>query len=67
VKGQFLGQNVEWLFFRDLERKFYLKEQKNSGGKIEEGLIIHIAMLSDQPESIEEMTKLIEGIKLVEK
>lgn len=67
VKGQFLEQNVEWMYFKDSDKHFYLKEQKIPSDKIEEGLVVHIAMLSNQPKSIDELTKIIENIKLINK
>ncbi len=67
VKGQFLDQNIEWLYFKNSEKQFYLKEQKIPSNKIEKGLIVHIAMLSNQTKSIEELTKIIENIKLTDK
>lgn len=67
VKGQFLEQNLEWMYFKDSDKHFYLKEQKIPSDKIEEGLVVHIAMLSNQPKSIDELTKIIENIKLINK
>ncbi|MFN7098871.1 MAG: hypothetical protein ACK4M4_00680 [Flavobacterium sp.] len=67
IKGQFLDQNVEWMYFKDSDKHFYLKEQKIPSDNIEEGLIVHIAMLSNQPKSIDELTKIIENIKVTNK
>jgi hypothetical protein len=67
VKGQFLEQNLEWMYFKDSDKHFYLKEQKIPSDIIEEGLVVHIAMLSNQPKSIDELTKVIENIKLINK
>ncbi|GGH70964.1 hypothetical protein HNQ91_003129 [Filimonas zeae] len=62
--GKFLGKPVEWLCFTSEEKKLYLKEQKISADQIENGLIVHIAMLGNNLFSIDEITGLIEGIKL---
>jgi len=67
VKGHFLDKNVEWLYFKNKEKQFYLKEQKIPSDNIENGLIVHIAMLGNQPFAIDDLTKLIENIKLTDK
>lgn len=67
VKGRFLDKEVEWLYFKNTEKQFYLKEQKIPSDGIESGLIVHIAMLGSQPLAIDELTRLIESIKLTDK
>jgi hypothetical protein len=64
--SNFLNKNVEWLDFENAEKQFYLREQKIPSDQIEEGLIIHIAMLGNNQEAIYELTKIIENIKLIE-
>jgi hypothetical protein len=66
VLGHFIGQKVEWLNFKNTENRLYLKEQKIPGGSIEEGLLLHIAMLGDNPRAIDELTRIIEDIKVKE-
>lgn len=66
TNGQFLNKNVEWLNFKNEEKQFYLREQKIPSNQIEEGLIVHIAMLGNSQEAIDELTKIIEHIKLTE-
>lgn len=66
TNGQFLNNRVEWLNFKNEEKKFLLREQKIPGGHIEEGLIIHIAMLGNNEEVINELAKIVESIKLAE-
>jgi hypothetical protein len=66
IKGSFLGKPVEWLSFKNTEQQFYLKEQKIQSPTIEEELIIHIAMLGNNQKGIDELTKLIEKVKLIE-
>lgn len=62
----FLDNPVEWLNFKNEERQFYLKEQKIPGDQIEDGMIVHIAMLGNNQEAINELTGIIESIKLTE-
>jgi len=64
-KSNFLGGDVEWFYFADTERNLYLKEQKIPSDEIDEGLITHIAITSNKPECITELSKIIEGIKLI--
>lgn len=66
INGKFLGQNVEWLSFKNAAKHFYLKEQKIPSDKIEPGLIIHIAMLGNTQQVITELTSLIENIKVMD-
>lgn len=67
VKGVFLKTEVEWLFFKDAGKQFYLKEQKIPSGNIQEGLVIHIAMLGSSPAVVDELTALIGKISITEK
>jgi hypothetical protein len=64
TKGKFLNKNIDWLFFDINERGFYDKEQKVACDNIEKGLVFHIAMLSNKKELIDDLTKIIETIKL---
>lgn len=67
VKGKFLDKNVEWLYFKTVDEPLYLKEQEIPCDNIENGLIVHIAMLANKPSAINELTELIEHMKLTEK
>jgi len=64
TKGLFLQNPVDWLYFKDPEQNFYLKEQFVPADAIETGLILHVAMLSNKKEVIDELTKIVEGIKV---
>jgi hypothetical protein len=64
VAGKFLDKNVDWLSFYNAGKQVYLKEQQIPGDKIDKGLIVHIAMLSNSDISIEELTKIVESIQL---
>lgn len=64
VAGKFLDKNVDWLSFYTADKQIYLKEQKIPSDKIDQGLIVHIAMLSNKDISIEELTKIVESIQL---
>jgi len=65
TKGKFLDKNIDWLFFDIKQQGFYLKEQKITCDNVEEGLIFHIAMLSNKKELIDDLTNIVETIKLM--
>jgi hypothetical protein len=67
ISGTFLNNNVDWLYFDISKEGMFDKEQLISCDNIEKGLIVHIAMLSDQEKSIDDMTKIAESIKLTDK
>jgi len=50
--------------FYNTEKNIYLKEQQIPCDNIKEGLIVHIAMLSNSSTSIDELTKIVETIKI---
>lgn len=64
VDGLFLGQPIRWMTFSDTAKGLYIKEQQVSGAQIEEGLILHVGMKSDQAAALDEMTRIIAGIEL---
>jgi hypothetical protein len=64
VNGKFLDKKINWLSFYDSNKQLYLKEQQIPSDKIEKGLIVHIAMLSNREISIDELTKIVESIQL---
>ena len=65
MNGRFLQNNVEWLYFADNPKSFYLKEQIIPSDNIEKGFLLHIALLSNKKDNIEELTKIIENIKVI--
>ncbi len=65
TNGRFLQNNVEWLYFSDNPNSFYLKEQIIPSDNIEKGFLLHIALLSNKKDMMEELTKIIESIKLI--
>ncbi len=65
TKGQFLQAPVDWLYLKDEPQNFFLKEQFIPADTIEKGLILHVAMLSNKKEVIEELSKIVESIKAV--
>jgi hypothetical protein len=65
TKGLFLQTPVEWLYLKDEAQSFFLKEQFIPSESIYQGLLLHVAMLSNKIEIIEELAKIVEDIKLV--
>ena len=63
-KGKFLGKDLKWNLFDINKAGFFDKEQKISCDNIEEGLIVHIAMLSNQQNLLNELTEIVESIEL---
>ncbi|MBC7873074.1 MAG: hypothetical protein H7Y01_03700 [Ferruginibacter sp.] len=65
TKGEFLQANMEWLYFKDDEQSFYLKEQFIPAEGVEKGLIFHVAMLTNKKDILEELVKIVENIKVL--
>lgn len=65
AKGLFLQTPIEWLYINDAAQSFYLKEQFIPGDAIQKDLKFHVAMLANKKEALEELTRIIESIKLV--
>ncbi len=65
AKGQFLQVPVDWLYFKDDAQNFYLKEQFIPADAIEKGLVLHVAILSNKKEVLDELVKIAEGMKVV--
>lgn len=63
-QSEFLEEKVKWLYYEDQKKSIYLKEQKIPCDAIEEELIVHIAMISNSPQSIAELTTIIGQIQL---
>lgn len=66
VKGKFLGQPVEWLQFDVKSQGLIDKEQKFPADNIENGLIIHVAMIGNNQKIIDDLTKIAEDVQLTE-
>jgi hypothetical protein len=64
IKGKFLDKSINWLFFDINQQRFFDKEQKINCDNVEKGLIIHIAMLSNTKELLDDLTKIVETIEL---
>ncbi|TAF64586.1 MAG: hypothetical protein EAZ55_11030 [Cytophagales bacterium] len=64
VEGKFLDKNIQWLSFQDTNRQIYIKEQYIPSNYIFNGLIIHVAMITNKEEILNELTKIVESIQL---
>ncbi|MBO9684460.1 MAG: hypothetical protein J7502_17625 [Flavisolibacter sp.] len=64
IKGKFLNKPVEWWNFFIPGENFFDKEQLIPSDAISKGLILHIAMMSNQQKQIDELTKIVEAIQL---
>ena len=64
IKGMFLQTSVDWLYLKDEPQNFFLKEQFIPSDAIEKGLILHVAMLSNKKEVVDELSKIAEAIKV---
>lgn len=64
-KGVFLKKEIEWMVF-NLNEEIIDKEQVIPADNIEKGLVIHIVMMSNTKEYINQMTSLVERITLAE-
>lgn len=65
ASGQFLQTPVDWMYFKDDAQHFYLKEQVFPVPDIQEGLVLHVALLTNKKSLLEEMKKIIESVKLI--
>jgi hypothetical protein len=63
--GKFLQIPVDWMYFKDEAQSFYLKEQIFLENNIEKGMVLHVAMLSNKKEILEELNKIVESVKLL--
>lgn len=66
IKGKFLDQKIDWLFFDMNQEGFYDKEQQVTCNNVAKGRIFHIAMLSNKKGLLDDLTKIVESIKLTE-
>jgi hypothetical protein len=67
TKGNFIeNNNFEWLIYKNDAEKKYLKEQEIKCNNLSNGMKAHIAMISNNKLLIEDLTKIIESVKLIE-
>lgn len=64
IGGTFLGKKVSWLYFHIPEENYFCKEQVIPVPEIEEDLLVHLVMSSNQRASLEELSRIVEGIGL---
>lgn len=65
--GTFSGEPVEWLNFKREFPRLYLREQHLQIKKADgENLLVHIAMIYDQPEIPKEFMHIIEAIRITD-
>jgi hypothetical protein len=62
--GMFLGKKTQWLFFNYDLQGLFLKEQMLPRDDIEKGEMIHAAMITNNQESLKELTQIAESAKL---
>jgi hypothetical protein len=65
TKGSFLQSPVEWIHVNDKTQSFFLKEKFIPADMVQKDLVFHVAMLTNKKESLDELTKIIESVKLV--
>ncbi|MBK8139684.1 MAG: hypothetical protein IPK57_00745 [Chitinophagaceae bacterium] len=65
AKGTFLQKNIEWLYFKEDAQSFFLKEQIIPADELSQGLVMHVAVLSNKKEQLEELLKVAESIKII--
>ncbi len=64
IAGAFLSRPIEWLMFSVPKRQLLLKEQVIPTDGLQKQLVFHVAMLSDQSAALDELTHIVEGMKL---
>ena len=65
IKGNFLGKPVNWLHFMNPNNHLYIKEQQIPSDNIASGLILHVGMLADTENTLDELTKIASAIELI--
>ena len=63
--GRFLQKNVDWLYFSESSSNFYLKEQIIPSETIEKGLLLHVALLTNNKDLLPELEKMVDDIKVI--
>ncbi|MFL5764368.1 MAG: hypothetical protein ACJ77K_10550 [Bacteroidia bacterium] len=64
VKGSFLEKKADWLSFDIKSQNIIEREQLFDNGQVEQGLIVHVVMISDQNSALDDLTKIAESIRL---
>ena len=65
AKGTFLQKNIEWFYFKEDNQSFFLKEQIIPADELSQGLVMHVAVLSNKKEQLEELLKVAESVKII--
>ena len=65
--GMILGNKIEWLFFNYDMQGIFLKEQMIHDNGIQKGEMVHVAMITNKRESLDELTQIAEEAKLISK
>ena len=68
IKGTFLGEKTKWQTYEESGRSTcYVREQLFPFESLGQGIQLHVRMTTNDPKRIDEMTKIAEGIRLVER
>ena len=65
VKGKMFQMDVDWLYFEDISAPFFLKEQFVPLDELEKGLVMHVAMIANQRKLVDELTGIVNSIRVV--
>jgi len=65
TKGKFISKKVKWLNYRLPNSTTLLREQKIPYDEIEKGIIVHIAMMGNSQAGIDELSRIVENVKLI--
>ncbi|MDQ2770107.1 MAG: hypothetical protein M3Y54_06365 [Bacteroidota bacterium] len=65
LKGEFLGQKVNWLHFANPAQAIYVQEQQLDGSALAPGLTLHVGMVGGSEAIIEELNRIAGGISVV--
>ncbi len=69
TKGNFIGKKITWYFYEDKLEKKYYKESQENFEKIDkiDDTVVEIVIFSNNSKDINELTKIVERIKLKRK
>jgi hypothetical protein len=68
IKGTFLGEKTKWQTYEESGRSTcYVREQLFPFESLGPGIQLHVRMTTNDPKRLDEMTKIAEGIRLVER
>ena len=65
IKSAFLGEEVGWLYFENRPYQVFLKEQLIPADHIANGMQFHVAMTSNSPRAIVELSQIVEQLELI--